>query len=277
MKNKTIYLKNIFNYFDQIEFKEKIPQPKKMLENFNYEKINKDIPWWIHMKFTTYLTNWNQIIHEYNKSFKFYRWARTVDIAAKKYFEKDYEIYAFYYGQPLIESSIISWCSTWDKMLLFIISTIVIFYKEYQSKIAELLIAGDKSTREKIIKNGSYKKYIISEWKTKSKIKALKKMKFTNCAKDINDIVKKFNVFSSLQAYRNTIVHGFKTPLEIKWLKSELRFESLASGVYIPKKYREILIETKKAIINMCEILNDGQYLILKIIQNSIIDQKSLS
>lgn len=195
----------------------------------------------------------------------------------KNIFKEDYEIYVFYYGQPLIESSIISWCSTWDKMLLFIISTIVIFYKKYQSEIAELLIAGDKSTRKKAIKNGNYKKYIISEWKTKSKIKALKKMKFTNCAKDINNIVKKFNVSRSLQVYRNTIVHGFKTPLEIKWLKSELRFESLASGVYIPKKYREILIETKKAIINMCEILNDGQYLILKIIQNSIIDQKSLS
>jgi len=61
MKNKTIYLKNIFNYFDQIEFDEKIPQPKKILENFNYEKINKDIPWWIHIKFTTYLTS---IIHK---------------------------------------------------------------------------------------------------------------------------------------------------------------------------------------------------------------------
>ena len=263
-------LKNIFKYFDQTEFDEEIPQPKKILESFDYEEIYQKIPWWTHLKFTAYLNNWNQVIHEYNKSLKFYKWGRKVDIIAKKNFKEIHGIYAFYYGQPLIESSVISWSSTWDKMLLFIISTIVIFYKKYHIKIAELLIVGDKLTREKAIRDGSYKKHIISEWKTNSKIKAIKKMEFTNCAEDFNTIVKKFNIFKSLQRYRNIIIHGFKAPLEVKWAKAELSFESLSVGEYLPKKYQKILNETKKALINMCEILNDGQNLILKIIQNSI-------
>jgi len=179
------------------------------------------------------------------------------------------KVYSFYYGQPLIESSIISWSSTWDKMLLFIISTIVIFYKKYHDRIAKLLIT-DKNALEE----GSYKKYIISGMKTKSKINAIKKMDFTNCTKDFKIIVKKSNSFRYLQEYRNTIIHGFKPPLEVKWPKAELSFESLRFGEYIPREYHKILNETKRAIINMCEILNDGQDLVLKIIQNSISDQE---
>jgi len=268
-----IRLKNIFKYFDQVKFEEKIPQPKKILESFNYEEIYQKIPWWTRLKFTAYLKNWNQVLHEYNKSFKFYRWARNVEIIANQHFKEDYKFYAFYYGQPLIESSIISWSSTWDKMLLFIISTIVIFYKKYHSEIAELLIVGDKLTREKAIKDGSYKKYVISELKTKSKINAIKRMKFTKCVEDFNIIVNKFNGFKSLKDYRNTIIHGLKPPLEVKWLKAKLSFESLRFGEYTPKEYNEILNETNKALINMCEILNDGQNLILKIVQNSIAKQ----
>ncbi|MBC8526515.1 MAG: hypothetical protein H8D22_06590 [Candidatus Cloacimonetes bacterium] len=259
-----IRLKNIFKYFDQVKFEEKIPQPKKILESFNYEEIYKKTPWWTHLKFTSYLKNWYQVVHEYNKSFKFYRWARNVEISANQHFKEDYEYYAFYYGQPLIESSVISLSSTWDKMLLFIISTIVIFYKEHHDEIAKLLIFNKNA-----IENGSYKKYIISKWKTKSKINSIKKMDFTNCTKDFNAIVKKINSFRSLQEYRNTIIHGFKPPLEVKWPKAELSFNSLAFGEYVPKKYCKILSVTKRALINMCEILNDGQNLILKIIQNS--------
>jgi len=264
----NIRLKNIFKYFDQVKFEEKIPQPKKILESFNYEEIYQKIPWWTRLKFTAYLKNWNQVLHEYNKSFKFYRWARNVEIIANQHFKEDYKFYTFYYGQPLIESSIISWNSTWDKMLLFIISTIVIFHKKYHDRIAEILI-----TNKKALEDGSYKKYIISEWKTKPKINAIKGMKFAKCSKDFNVIVEKWNSFKSLREYRNTIIHGFKPPLEVKWPKAKLSFESLAFGEYLPAKYCKILSETKRAIINMCEILNDGQNLILKIIQNSIAKQ----
>jgi len=260
----VIKLKKIFKYFDQVKFEENIPQPKKILESFNYEEIYKNIPWGTHLKFTAYLNNWYQVVHEYNKSFKFYKWARSVEIIAKQHFKEDYEFYIFYYGQPLIECSIVSWSSTWDKMLLFIISTIVIFNKKYHDRIAKLLI-----TDKKALEDDSYKKYIISEWKTKPKIKAIKGMKFANCTKDFNALVKKIKNFRSLKDYRNTIIHGFKPPLEVKWLRAELSFDSLRFGEYVPKKYCKILDETKNALINMCEILNEGQNLVLKIIQNS--------
>jgi len=89
----VIKLKNIFKYFDQVKFEENIPQPKKILESFNYEEIYQKIPWWIHLKFTTYLKNWYQVVNEYNKSFKFYKWARNVEIIANQHFKEDYKVW----------------------------------------------------------------------------------------------------------------------------------------------------------------------------------------